>query len=365
LSGTRFSISHVFILFIALVSLAVFVAFQQIAIDRKGFLIFMFSSFFFLAAGTFLIIITFFESYRAEKALCLGVTIVFIVTTLFVANSLAQVPRGGGYSRVVATPKSFTLHGESGESQIIYSADYSVSYLRASVGSLDSIIIRTQTPVTLNATVYFWLMLRPYERYGYALVEPIAFKNESMIEIHPNISKDWGTSHPTNRIRLEGYYLELKTRIRFDKPIEPNVDFTFDTSDYMISIGSFIVDSKFQNGLSIILSGIFIGIMCYIPGNLLFNLLFKKLLEKRALKREMYDSEEREKIIALTIVTLSFLSLPVLLFIFVITVFFDAIYIINFYNTRNFADATMAVFLAIVNVGLFLLLRFLIRWIRK
>lgn len=352
-------------LFIALVSLAVFVTFQQMAMDRKGFLIFMFSSFFFLAAGTFLIIITFVESYRAEKALCLGVAIVFIVTTLFVANSLAQVPRGGGYSGAVATPKSFTLHGDSGESQIIYSADYPVSSVRASVGSLDSIIIRTQTPVTLNATVYFWLNLRPYEWSGYALIEPIAFKNESMVEIYPHISKIWGTSQPANRTRLERYYLELKTRIRFDTPIEPDLDFTFDTSDYVISISGFMVDSKFQNGLSIILSGIFIGILCYIPGNLLFNLLFRKLLEKRALKREMYDPEEREKIVALIVVTLSFLSLPVLLFIFVIAIFFDAIYIINFYNTRNFADATIAVFLAIVNIGLLLLLRFLIKWIRK
>lgn len=155
------------------------------------------------------------------------------------------------------------------------------------------------------------------------------------------------------------------TRIRFHTPIEPDLDFIFDMSDYRIAISDYVVDSKFQNGLSIILSGIFIGILCYIPGNLLSNLLFKKLLEKRTLKREMHDPEEREKIIALTIVTLSFLSLPVLLFIFIIAIFFDAIHVINFYNTRNFADATMAVFLAIVNIGLLLLLRFLIRWIRK
>jgi len=76
-------------------------------------------------------------------------------------------------------------------------------------------------------------------------------------------------------------------------------------------------------------------------------------------------SEDTEKIIALIIVTLSFLSLPVLLFIFVITLFMNVTYAIDFYNTRNFTAAVMTVSLTIVNFGLFLLLRFLIRWIRK
>ena len=76
-------------------------------------------------------------------------------------------------------------------------------------------------------------------------------------------------------------------------------------------------------------------------------------------------SEDTEKILALIIVTLSFLSLPVLLFIFVITLFMNVTYAIDFYNTRNFTAALMTVSFAIVNVALFLLLRFLIRWIRK
>ena len=76
-------------------------------------------------------------------------------------------------------------------------------------------------------------------------------------------------------------------------------------------------------------------------------------------------SEDTEKILALIIVTISFLSLPILLFLFMITIFFDAVYVIDFYNTRSSTAALMAILLAIVNVGLFLLLRFLIRWIRK
>lgn len=76
-------------------------------------------------------------------------------------------------------------------------------------------------------------------------------------------------------------------------------------------------------------------------------------------------SEDVEKILALIIVTFSFLSVPVLLFLFFILIYIDANYLIQFYNTRSLTDALMAVLLAIVNAGLFFLLRALIKWIRK
>jgi len=76
-------------------------------------------------------------------------------------------------------------------------------------------------------------------------------------------------------------------------------------------------------------------------------------------------SEDREKILALIIVTFSFLSIPVLLFLFFVLIYIDANYLIQFYNTRSLMDALMTVLLAIVNAGLFFLLRALIKWIRK
>ena len=76
-------------------------------------------------------------------------------------------------------------------------------------------------------------------------------------------------------------------------------------------------------------------------------------------------SEDVEKILALIIVAFSFLSVPVLLFIFFVLIYVDANFLIQFYNTRNPTDALMAVLFAIVNVGLFFLLRTLIKWIRK
>jgi len=76
-------------------------------------------------------------------------------------------------------------------------------------------------------------------------------------------------------------------------------------------------------------------------------------------------SEDVEKILALIIVTFSFLSVPILLFLFIILIYINANYLIQFYNTRALSDALMAVLLAIVNAGLFFFLRALIKWIRK
>lgn len=76
-------------------------------------------------------------------------------------------------------------------------------------------------------------------------------------------------------------------------------------------------------------------------------------------------SEDVEKILALIIVAFSFLSVPILLFLFIVLIYFNANYVIKFYNTGILMDALMAVLLAIVNAGLFFFLRALIKWIRK
>jgi len=76
-------------------------------------------------------------------------------------------------------------------------------------------------------------------------------------------------------------------------------------------------------------------------------------------------SEDVEKILALIIVTFSFLSIPILLFLFFVLLVINANYVIRFYNTGTLMDALMAVLLAIVNTGIFFLLRALIKWVRK
>jgi hypothetical protein len=76
-------------------------------------------------------------------------------------------------------------------------------------------------------------------------------------------------------------------------------------------------------------------------------------------------SEDVRKIIALIIVAFSFISIPVLLFFFVVAVYIDLYYAVQFYNTKAAADAMIAVLLAFVNVALFFSIRALIRWVRQ
>jgi hypothetical protein len=76
-------------------------------------------------------------------------------------------------------------------------------------------------------------------------------------------------------------------------------------------------------------------------------------------------SEDLEKIIALIIVALSFISIPVVLFFFVVMIYFNVNQIIQFSYTRNLADASLAIAMAIINAVLFFAIRALIRWVRK
>ena len=76
-------------------------------------------------------------------------------------------------------------------------------------------------------------------------------------------------------------------------------------------------------------------------------------------------SEDTQNILALVIVALSFLSVPLLLFLLVVTVYFNVDRIIQFYNTKLLTDALLALVLAIVNIVLLFAIRRLIRWVRK
>jgi hypothetical protein len=76
-------------------------------------------------------------------------------------------------------------------------------------------------------------------------------------------------------------------------------------------------------------------------------------------------SEDVRKIIALVIVTLSYVLIPVLLFFFVVAVYFDLYYAVQFYYTNAIADAMIAVLLALVNAALLFGIWALIRWVRQ
>ncbi len=283
-------------LFIALLLLGFFVAFQGLAIDKPNFLNLMFWSFICLGAGTFLTITTFAKSTEAEKYLCLGVVIVFIVATLFVANSLAQVPRGGAQESTDITLESFNLvaNGSGNRlsarySQILHSADYPVALVRIRTLYLGETIriSRTQSRDPVNVTLYFSLSLKPYQRNVAPFKHILTFnEGQRQAYLESPIWLEWGTTSPANRTRFEEYDLELWTLIRVEgRNLEP-MNFRLDMPEFRMQINEYVVDSKFQNGLSITLSGIFIGINCYIPISLVSKLWSRKLLEKRMRETE-------------------------------------------------------------------------------
>ena len=77
------------------------------------------------------------------------------------------------------------------------------------------------------------------------------------------------------------------------------------------------------------------------------------------------SSEDFQKILALVVVTLSFISIPVLMLFFVVMVYFNVNQIIQFFQTGVVVDAIVAVLLAVFNIVLFFVTRALIRWVRR
>jgi len=76
-------------------------------------------------------------------------------------------------------------------------------------------------------------------------------------------------------------------------------------------------------------------------------------------------SEDSQNILALIIVALSFLSVPLLLFLFAVMLYFNVSEIVQFYYTGAFVDALLALLLAIGNAMLLFAIHRLVRWVRK
>jgi len=76
-------------------------------------------------------------------------------------------------------------------------------------------------------------------------------------------------------------------------------------------------------------------------------------------------SENLRKIVALIIVTFSFISIPVLMFLSVVMMYFNLNQIIQFYYSRTLVSALTAVSLAIINAILLYAIWVIVRWARK
>lgn len=277
----------------ALLLLAIFVWFQQAATDNSYFLLLMFSSFIFLCAGNFLMLRAFVRFFENRKRLCSTVAVFFIAATLFVSYSLIQVPRGGVWNRVYARPKEMimlSIPNQGGGryygvySEILYSAKYPVSYLNASsMFNHRSLMLYVENPPKMHGTLDISLFFRPYElNTSPAFQEPIVFNESSgsiyQIPIEVDISVARGAVDPGSRVRFEGYNLELTLSLSFSGPEKgaSGLIFGFNMTNLTILVDDFIVDSNFQNGSCISMSGIFIGVDAYIVGKFVVASQLKK-----------------------------------------------------------------------------------------
>lgn len=280
------------LLFLSLLLLVAFAWLQLASISTPNFLLLTFSSFIFLAVGTFLTFRAFVKSF--EKRLCMVVAIIFILVTLLAANSLAQFPRGGIWSRgISAKPESFVLTIENrgtgfgyyydGYSQVIYSARYPVSFVEVRTDSFANriITINVSSHANLQGVVYMFLIFKPYAENTYAFFQKPAVFNESSSSAYFEVDLwlEWGNF----QTRFEGYELEFLLRLDLRGPeTAPHyLNFTVNTTFFQILVDDFIVDSSLQNGLGITLSGILIGINSYIPGKYLLEYSTKKLRKEK------------------------------------------------------------------------------------
>jgi hypothetical protein len=167
-------------------------------------------------------------------------------------------------------------------SEAIYSSKYPIAHLNASTPNTQSLEIYVENPPKLRGTLDIFLIFRPYEVHTPpAFQKPMVFNDSSgtihRIPLEVNISIVRGEVNPSSRVRFEGYTLELIFRLEFSGPeiAAPALIFGFNTTHLTILINEFIVDSKLQNNLCIILSGIFIGVDVHVVGK--FILSTKKL----------------------------------------------------------------------------------------
>lgn len=75
------------------------------------------------------------------------------------------------------------------------------------------------------------------------------------------------------------------------------------------------------------------------------------------------SSINNERILALILITLSILLLPLLVFLFVISIYYSLISILEFVNIQSFIKGLKALALIVCSGGLFFLIKYLIEWL--
>ena len=268
---------------------------------NRFFVQIMFAAFIPLAIGTFLLLFCRIEDApRKLKYVLYVITILALISTLFVAHSLATVPRGGKQNSFWFSPKTFTgnitrYRDEEyvGESyQTVFIKNYTTSMVLVTGYGRDfkelDVRVQISKRVNLNGTLYLYLYL--YRLTGDRLPFYLSYHTEKSIDLRGSIFWNgkiltpeiwWGSYHEHERTRLEGYKIVFVMFMRLrGAEIDDVINFTADVEG-SFQVIDFRVDSSLQNGVAILLCGVFIGIYVQILG----KPVIKRMRFKKEVKR--------------------------------------------------------------------------------
>lgn len=249
----------------------------------------MFGAFIPLAIGTGLLLFSRIEEApRLLKYSLYAVAILCLIFTIFVAHSLATVPRGGHQTSFYISPDTFigniTRH-DTGEYrgvayQTVFTQNYTTTWifvnptLGTSYDLSRDVSLQTTKPVNMSGDLHFDVILyratdeyrqdQPFNLvYNYVPIDLQGTRWNGKIHV-PTL--DWGSYSEYERMRLEGYKIGflLWLDLRGTDPGE-EVEFTADVTG-SFRVADFRVDSSLQNGVAILLCGVFIGIYILILG---------------------------------------------------------------------------------------------------
>jgi len=279
----------------AIVSLAIFIWAQLASIQSKEFLELVFSSFFFLGFATISALIIYKGSTLTRKTQGVAVSIILIIGTVFVANSLTLNPPGGGHASNLRTIEDFDVNvqGQNGTNQmryygryseVIHRPDYAASEIRLDTFGHDWFAITPLTPANVNGTLYISFALKPYESNFYPLFskEIVFAENSTEQYFSVYVNPIWGGNYgflkeDLPRVRFEGYDIEFTLQLILTgaQTEPPTLNFSI-RSELGARIQEDFVISKFQNNLAVALCGVFVGINVVVPATYVFYLVSKR-----------------------------------------------------------------------------------------
>ena len=247
------------------------------------FLGLMYSSFVFLSLVTLLLLFSNVEhASKGLRRIFYAVVATAIVVTVGVAFSIASLPPGGTSHYFYITPENIEIDLEyfwtrsgkpgyrGGWSQEILDINYPIGGAWVFY-KLHGVHVYTDRNVYSNLTVWFslgfWPNRRGY-RSIYELEEGAAIHNgtESLVSFRDYTFKIfWGSSEPGGRDRLDkGYTVYLNLDIELEGPNYGDLKATIPLYPG-VHVDDVQVSSQLQDGVAILLCGVFAGALFYIP----------------------------------------------------------------------------------------------------